>query len=298
MYLGDFAEDATVYFLWSTNDGDGASITRSVDGTISVYKDNSTTQTTQGITDTEDFDGLTGIHLCTIDTSADAFYATGHDYHVVLSGSTIDGQSVNAILRQFSIENRFDEVDVTKLGGAGQSATDLKDFADAGYDPSTNKVQGVVLVDTVTTVTGHTAQTGDSFARLGAPAGVSVSADILAIDNFVDDLESRLTAIRAGYLDNLNIGENVAGTSEISGLNDPSASAIALAVGQRQIPDSYAADGAQPTIEQALLAVLQFLQERAVSGTTVTVRKPDGTTEAMTFTLDDGTNPTSITRSS
>jgi hypothetical protein len=35
-------------------------------------------------------------------------------------------------------------------------------------------------------------QTGDSFARLGAPAGASVSADILAIDNLVDDLESRL----------------------------------------------------------------------------------------------------------
>lgn len=61
----------------------------------------------------------------------------------------------------------------------------------------------IQLCDTVTTLTGHTAQTGDSFARLGAPAGASVSADILAIDNFVDDLESRLTAARAGYLDEL-----------------------------------------------------------------------------------------------
>jgi hypothetical protein len=39
---------------------------------------------------------------------------------------------------------------------------------------------------------GHVAQTGDSFARLGAPAAASVSADILAIDNFVDNLETRL----------------------------------------------------------------------------------------------------------
>lgn len=37
-----------------------------------------------------------------------------------------------------------------------------------------------------------TPQTGDSFARLGAPAGASVSADILVLDNFVDDLESRV----------------------------------------------------------------------------------------------------------
>ena len=37
--------------------------------------------------------------------------------------------------------------------GTPQSATDLKDFADDGYDPGTNKVQGVVLVDTTTTNT-------------------------------------------------------------------------------------------------------------------------------------------------
>ena len=45
------------------------------------------------------------------------------------------------------------EVDVTHLGGAAQSATDLKDFADAGYDPATNKVEGVKLADTTTTNT-------------------------------------------------------------------------------------------------------------------------------------------------
>lgn len=80
------------------------------------------------------------------------------------------------------------QADVTKIGGAAQSATDLKDFADAGYDPATNKVQGVVLADTVTTLTGHTVQTGDSYARLGAPAGASVSADIAAIEAQTDDI--------------------------------------------------------------------------------------------------------------
>lgn len=105
-YLGDYVEDDTVYFLWSTNDADGASITRATDGTVSVYKDNGTTQSTAGITDTEDFDSLTGVHACTIDLSADAFYATGSDYAVVLSAATIDGQTVNAVLAHFSIENR------------------------------------------------------------------------------------------------------------------------------------------------------------------------------------------------
>lgn len=72
---------------------------------------------------------------------------------------------------------------VTQLGGVAQSLTDLKDFADDGYDPSTNKVQGVVLADTTTTLTN-------------AP---SDSAGITT-------LLSRLTATRAGYLDNLSAG--------------------------------------------------------------------------------------------
>ena len=37
--------------------------------------------------------------------------------------------------------------DLGMIGNSAQSATDLKDFADDGYDPATNKVQGVVLVD-------------------------------------------------------------------------------------------------------------------------------------------------------
>jgi len=58
-----------------------------------------------------------------------------------------------------SVLNAWDgTADMTKLGGATQSATDLKDFADDGYDPSTNKVTEVA------TLTGHTPQTGNSYA--------------------------------------------------------------------------------------------------------------------------------------
>jgi len=38
------------------------------------------------------------------------------------------------------------------------------------------------LTDTLTTYTGNTVQTGDAFARLGAPAGASAAADIAAIN--------------------------------------------------------------------------------------------------------------------
>lgn len=69
-----------------------------------------------------------------------------------------------------------------------------------------------------------------------------------------------------------------------------------LATPAYQLPDSVPADGTRPTIAQALYMIIQFLTERAVSGTTMTVKKPDGTTALMTFTLNDAANPTSLTR--
>ena len=44
--------------------------------------------------------------------------------------------------------------------------------------PITTSAGAVSNVTTLATLTGHTAQTGDSFPRLGAPAGATISADI------------------------------------------------------------------------------------------------------------------------
>lgn len=63
-----------------------------------------------------------------------------------------------------------------------------------------------------------------------------------------------------------------------------------------QMTESYAADGTAPTLAQALFLIQQQLGDFAISGTTLTVRKVDGATTAATFTLNDGTNPTGITR--
>jgi hypothetical protein len=62
------------------------------------------------------------------------------------------------------------------------------------------------------------------------------------------------------------------------------------------LADSVPADGTRPTPEQALYAIYCYLMERAVSGTTVTVKKVDGSTALMTFTINDASAPTSITR--
>lgn len=141
-YVGDFRVGKTVRKMWNSNAVAGESITRATNGTISVYKNGGTTQSTAGVTDTEDFDGLTGVHLVAIDTSADGtFYAAGSDFEVVLSAATIDGKVINATLFAFSIEARSAlmpttdgrkldvsaggeaDANLTHVNGAAQTAT-------------------------------------------------------------------------------------------------------------------------------------------------------------------------------
>jgi hypothetical protein len=105
-YLGDLKAGSTINFKWNTTDSTGASVNPTVNGTLYVYKDDSTTtEVTTGITDSRGFDSLVGVHHCKI-VLTDAFYAAGHDYQVVLKAATIDGKTVNCSIAEFSIENR------------------------------------------------------------------------------------------------------------------------------------------------------------------------------------------------
>jgi len=69
-----------------------------------------------------------------------------------------------------------------------------------------------------------------------------------------------------------------------------------LAILSGALTESYAADGVAPTLTQALFQLLSALTEFSISGTIITCKKLDGITTSMTFTLDDGTNPTLRTR--
>lgn len=108
-YFGDFPVNAVARMFWNTNGADGASITRSTDGTLKIYKDGSVTERTSlaGVTQTKDHDGNTGVHLVAVDLSdnTDAgFYAAGSRYALVMTGMVIDTKTVNAVIGSFSIE--------------------------------------------------------------------------------------------------------------------------------------------------------------------------------------------------
>jgi hypothetical protein len=151
-------------------------------------------------------------------------------------------------------------------------------------------------------------QTGDNYARLGAPVGASVSADIAAVAALVAasalrsaigmssaNMDTQLAAI-AGYIDT-EVGAIKAKTDNL-----PAAPA---AVGDiptfatlftSAITESYRAVGAAPTLAQAICELLAHAGEKSVASTVLTLNKLDGATPAETFTLDSATAPTSITR--
>jgi len=132
-YSGDWKEDATIHVMFNTftsNDPSAScTITNFANTDVHIHKDDGLTQRNNaaGITVSIDFDGITGSHMIKIDTNDDTvagFWVTGKDYFVRIEGTTIDGATINSVVGQFSIENRFNEVDVTKwLGQACAAVT-------------------------------------------------------------------------------------------------------------------------------------------------------------------------------
>lgn len=64
------------------------------------------------------------------------------------------------------------------------------------------------------------------------------------------------------------------------------------------LTEAYATDGSTATPAQLLYMIWSALSEFSISGTTITAKKLDGSTTAMTFTLDSSTTPSSRTRAS
>ncbi len=105
-HLGDFDTSAVVYGKFTTyRPSTGATFTLGGTPALSVYKDNSTTQSTTGVTLTADFDSVTGLNHFAIDTSADGtFYSAGSFFDIVITTGTVDSVSVTgSVVGSFTI---------------------------------------------------------------------------------------------------------------------------------------------------------------------------------------------------
>lgn len=132
--LGDFDTSAVVYGKFTTfRPSTGAAYTLAGTPALSVYKDNSTTQSTTGVTLTADFDSVTGLNHFAIDTSADGtFYSAGSFFDIVITTGTVDSVSVvGAVVGSFTIRKTA-AYNVVGSGTYGNAA--LKTLIDAVDD--------------------------------------------------------------------------------------------------------------------------------------------------------------------
>lgn len=99
----------------------GAPFTLAGTPVLSAYEADGTTEITAGITLTVDFDSRTGLNHVKVVLAAASGYEAGKDYDIVITTGTVDGVSVvGEVVGYFSIENRFDEVDVTQVSGSAE----------------------------------------------------------------------------------------------------------------------------------------------------------------------------------
>lgn len=93
-------------------------------------------------------------------------------------------------------------------------------IADGAIDTATfaagTTIPRCTLVDTISTYTGNTPQTGDAFARIGATGSglTSLAPSATALSTVT------WTGARAVYLDNLNVGGNVASSAEVTSIQN------------------------------------------------------------------------------
>ena len=178
-HLGDFDTSAVIYGKFSTfRPSTGAAFTLGGTPALSVYKDNSTTQSTTGVTLTVDFDTVTGLHHFAIDTSADGtFYSAGSFFDIVITTGTVDSVSVvGSVVASFTIRknsalkpttaNRT--LDVSAGGEAGI------DWANVGSPTTAVNLSGT---DIQTVANG--ALTAAKFGSLTAPTAVPAAAPTL-----------------------------------------------------------------------------------------------------------------------
>jgi hypothetical protein len=185
-YLGSFAiDDLCTFYANSHTPSTGAAVDADAVPGYRVYEDETATPILTGSMALLDDTNTTGFYSEQITLSAANGFEAGKSYCIRIT--LVVGGVTGVQIEQLQVGAK---VDVRLLGGSVQSATDLKDLADDGYDPATNKVQGVVLVDTLTAYTGNTVQTGDSFARIGATGSgltsLASQASVTTIDDFLD----------------------------------------------------------------------------------------------------------------
>jgi hypothetical protein len=212
-----------------------------------------------------------------------------------VSAVETDTQDIQSRLPAALVNSRMDST----VDGTGLEAAAAAVIADAVWDEDATGHQttgtfGQAIGDPV-------ADTNTIYgAVVTGAAGATVAADIIAVKaetaNILDDTD--------------DIGVAGAGLTEAGGTGDQFTAIVWNAAWDAEVQsevtdalsaaltEAYASLGATASVAQLLYEIRALLAEKAVSSTTLTTKKLDGLTTAATYTLDDDTAPSSITRAS
>ena len=175
-----------------------------------------------------------------------------------------------------------DGIDVDTLTGVNAISIDLSDNTDAGFyavGSFYTVILGPVTIDAQTVYVNLA-----TFRIVAAESVAGVpEVDLTHVAGATTNVAALATNVDAILTDTAVIGAAGAGLT-------------AIPVISGALTEGYAADGATATLAQILYMIYSCVAQMDLTGTTLTTRKLDGTTVALTFTLDSSTLPTSRVR--
>ena len=217
--------------------------------------------------------------------------AAGTRTAVGLSSANLDTQLGNIVADTQDLQ--------TQIGTAGAGLTALGDTRLGNLDAAVSTRLASASYTAPLDAAGTRTAVGLASANLDTQLG-NIVADTNELQaDWADGgrldliLDARASQTSVDTIDNF-LDTEIAAILEDTGTTLP---AQIAAITTTQLTEGYAADGVAPTLEEATFMILQSLHEFAITGTSRTAKKLDGTTTAMVFTLDSDTAPTSTTRS-
>ncbi len=169
----------------------------------------------------------------------------------------------------------------TQLGGVTQSLTDLKDFADAGYNPATDKVTGVLLADT--TIASTNAETA-----IGNLKDFDSANDAVAVVTLLNGLAANViteTSINDGAITDAKIATVGVNLIQVNGNTTPINNWEDMFDGT-----GYANDNAPAT--QLQLSTTAGGVSVSTTATGINIDEPNGGEQTLTYVVTathDGT---------
>jgi len=195
-----------------------------------------------------------------------------------------------------TLEAIRDRGDAAWTTGGGGSAPTAAAVADAVWDEATS---------------GHTTsgtfgeQVKTDIDAILVDTSTTLEGKIDVIDGIVDNILLDTAVIGSAGAGLSGIPWNASWDAEVQSevadalaAYDPPTKAEMDAMWTTAATESYAADGAAATPAQLMYMILCAVSEFSISSTTITGKKLDGSTTAMTWTLNDASSPTSRTRAS